>query len=247
MNVGGKSTSRLGPCVLAFCLSTLWQPAQAELPVRDQDPAPAGAPSAPSSAAEKKPKRIFRTGRSYETADAATPISAAGKFRIFSGYAYNPLNWAVAGLDAGIGQARNSPEPYGQGGEGFGKRFGASLADQSSAVFFGRFMLATLLRQDPRYFRRAGGSFGSRTGYALSRVLITRSDDGKRQSNYSLLGGALFSGALSNAYYPDQSRGAGLTFSRFGFGLLGAAAANLGHEFWPDARRKMFRGKTAAP
>src|SRR5258706_5515533 len=174
------------------------------------------------------------------------PLTPAQKFGEFARTTYDPLVWTTAAFDAGIGQATHFPEHYGQGAEGYGKRFGAAMADQASAAFFGRFLLPTALRQDPRYFRRGSGSFGSRLGYVISRVFVTRTDSGGRAFNASIVGGALASGALSNVYYPEQDRGAGLTLTNSAFNLAGAAATNLRPEFWPDVKRKLSHKNASA-
>ena len=169
------------------------------------------------------------------------PLTPAQKFGIFSRTTYDPFVWLTAGIGSGIDQASNSPSDWGQGGEAYGKRFGANLAGQASNAFLGRWLLPTILHQDPRYFRRGGGGFGRRLGHVISSVLVTRTDSGGRAFNASLVGGALMSGALANAYYPDGERGAGLTLSSAGFGLAGAAASNFTDEFFPGIKHKVLR------
>ena len=123
---------------------------------------------------------------------------------------------------------------------GWGKRFGASLADTESRRFIQGFVLATVLHQDPRYFRSKASSKVERGWYAVTRVLVTRSDNGDPTFNSSEFLGALFATSLQNAYYPDRDRTFGKTMDRF-LGALGSdASSNLLQEFWPDIHR-LFR------
>ena len=46
--------------------------------------------------------------------------------------------------------------------------------------------------------------------------------------------GALTSGSISNAYYPQEERGFGLTMSRTAVALGWGMVGNFVLEFWPD-------------
>lgn len=170
------------------------------------------------------------------------PLSSDAKFQIFLRHTYSPSTFANAALSAGVSQAADSRSGYGQGFEGYAKRFGSSLADAETAVFFQKFALASLLRQDPRYFRAPERPAGERVGYALSRVVVTRNDDGSSGFNFSHVGGALISRSIANAYYPRDERTFGRTMRRWGTSLAVDAGLNVLREFWPDIKRKL-RGK----
>ena len=55
---------------------------------------------------------------------------------------------------AGVAQASNDDPTFGQGMEGYGRRYGAAFADQVSGEFWGTFFYPTLLQEDPRYYRK---------------------------------------------------------------------------------------------
>ena len=217
------------------------QTGPSDLPDAPQAQSPAKAPQAKS--------QKFGTNTTYDVAGdrklVLEPLGPGQKFQIFFKNAYNPFRILAAGFAAGIDQAENYPKGYGQGGEGYAKRFGASMAGAASADYFGSFLLPVLLRQDPRYYRRYETGFGRRLGYALTRVLVTRTDRGGRAFNASQIGGALASSAIANLYYPDSERGMGLTMSRFGYAVGIQAAVNVGCEFWPDIAEKLFHKKQA--
>jgi len=97
------------------------------------------------------------------------------------------------------------------------------------------------LHQDPRYFTKGKGGFWRRTGYALSREVITRSDDGRNQANVSELAGNFVAAGISNAYYPPADRSFPKTVNKWGQQIALDAFFNVMKEFWPDMRRKIFR------
>jgi hypothetical protein len=170
----------------------------------------------------------------------APPLGPGGKFRLFAANTANPFQMVVSAAEAGVSQAKDTFAGYGQGGEGYAKRFGAFYADKASFELFGTFLFPSLLHQDPRYFRQEKGSGGSRMGYAISRIFVTRNDSGGSAPNVSLWMASLAAGGISNAYYPEVDRGVGLTFSRAGLALGTTAGFNLLKEFWPDIKHKLF-------
>ena len=170
----------------------------------------------------------------------APPLTTGGKFRLFAKSAFDPVTVVIAAGQAGLSQADNQFSGYGQGAEGYGKRFGAAFADQVSAGFFRNFAYAAMFKQDPRYFRRGRGGFGPRFVYSLLQEVVCHSDRGGRTFNSSTMLGAVSSGALSNAYYPGNDRGFKLLMSRSGLVLAYRGAGNLLNEFWPDIDRKLF-------
>jgi len=172
------------------------------------------------------------------------PLTLQRKFGLFAGNSVSIFTIVGAAMGAGINQARNTQTGYGQGAEGYFKRFGASMASAASNNFFGTFLLPSLLHQDPRFFVRDTGNIGDKVGYAASRIFITRSDRGGEAINWSGILGPLAGSALANTYLPDDSQGVGNTFSRWAISLGGTAASNVLREFWPSINRKLRTPKT---
>jgi hypothetical protein len=173
----------------------------------------------------------------------AAPLSHGGKFHLFAKSAFDPVTIGIAGLQAGLAQATNEFPGYGQGAQGYGKRFGASLADEVSAGFWSNFFYPVLLKADPRYFRLGEGSMKHRVLYGLKQEFVCHTDTGGRSFNFSNVLGAFTSGGLSNAYYPDSDRGFRLTMSRSAIALAYGMAGGLFDEFYPDIDRKLFHRK----
>ncbi len=175
------------------------------------------------------------------------PLTTAQKFHLFVKGAFDPFQFAAAGLQAGISQANNEFSAYGQGAAGYGRRFGAAVADQVSGAFFGTFAYPALLKEDPRYFRLGEGSVKHRIFYSLAQSFVTHTDTGSRRFNYSNVLGTFTSGALSNAYYPQNDRGFSLTMSRCAISLAYDSAGNLIDEFWFDINEKVFHKHKKKP
>ncbi len=173
----------------------------------------------------------------------AAPLTRGEKFHLFTKGAFDPFAFAAAGLQSGIGQAQNEFPGYGQGAAGYGKRYGASLADQVSSSFFSNYFYPVLLKQDPRYFRLGETSVKHRILYSLKQEFTCRTDKGTRSFNWSNVLGAFTAGGISNIYYPSTDRGAGLTLSRSAIALAYGSIGGLVDEFWPDVNRKLFHKK----
>jgi len=141
----------------------------------------------------------------------AVPLTPKQKFRLAWKTSVDPMTLVGIGAIAGVEQATNAFEGYGQGAEGYAKRFGATYVDVVSSTVIGSAVLPSLLRQDPRYFYKGTGSTGSRLLYALGSPLFCKGDNQRWQPNYSNVLGAFASGGISYLYYPAGDRnGAGL-------------------------------------
>jgi hypothetical protein len=171
---------------------------------------------------------------------AYTPLPARCKFNIFMTTTRSPYTFLSAGFQATLDQAQGQWPHYGGGMQGWGKRFGATLADTESRRFIQTFALSTILHQDPRYFPSHKRTLILRAWYAATRVVITRNDSGDNTFNSSEFLGALFTSSLQNSYYPRHDRNFGETMNRFSGALSSDAVGNLLREFTPDMKR-LFR------
>jgi len=181
-------------------------------------------------------------GNPYPEIASWQPLTTKEKFEVFRQRTYSPLTFASAAIGTlkdNVLRKRN-PE-YEHGPMGFGQQFGVSLGMSETEVFFGRFLMPSLLKQDPRYFRNPELPFMKRAFYSMSRVVITRSDKGHDTFNSSSILGQAFSQALADLYVPGQRQGLMHPIAgTIGFNLVRDAGLNLLHEFWPDLRRKFL-------
>ena len=182
---------------------------------------------------------------SYGTVDGTEqvpPLSVGRKFKLAFAY-INPYTFGFVAAHAGIDQALDNKRKYGQGAEGYGKRYGADFANGLSSAIFVKGVFPSLLSQDPRYFRRGEGGFWGRATYAASRTLITRQDSGRSFFNFSELFGNAASAGLALTYYPDNERTAGDFAVGAGIQFGFDAGFNVLKEFYPDITRKLFKKK----
>jgi hypothetical protein len=188
----------------------------------------------------------YVTSRSIVFPDIATnplALSPGGKFKIFINQGISPAYVLGAGLSAAINQANNSPGSTGQGWEAYGTRVGYSLARASSTSFFGTFVFASMLRQDPRFFPESHPGFLHAIKYSAERIVITRNDKGNDVFNSSGLLGPLAAEALSNSYLPRSEQTGARTMERYGSDLAWRFAANIFKEYWPTIFRDMHLQK----
>ena len=153
------------------------------------------------------------------------------KFELAWKTTVDPVTFGIVGAIAGVQQAQNAFSGYGQGAQGYGKRYGAAYADLAAGTFIGSAIFPALLKQDPRYFYKGTGSKRSRILYAIANSVICKGDNGRWQPNYSNILGNIAAGGISNLYYPSQNRGAALTFENAAIGVGATGAANLVEEF----------------
>jgi hypothetical protein len=242
--------------VLALWLAALAIPAMAPA----QQPSGAGTSNAPATKPDSpQPKQEatpqpsgskgfigYVTSRSIVFPDIATnprPLSPGGKFKIFVNQAISPAYVLGAGVSAAVNQANNSPSATGQGWEAYGTRVGYSMARASSTSFFGTFVFASILRQDPRFFPESHPSFIRAIKYSAVRIVVTRNDRGKDVFNSSGLLGPLAAEALSNSYLPRSEQTGARTMERYGSDLAWRFAANIFKEYWPTIFRDMHLQK----
>jgi hypothetical protein len=156
----------------------------------------------------------------------------------------DPFNIASAAMTAAFSQQGNQTPKYGEGWPAYGQRFGAALADFGTQNFFSAGLMATLLHQDPRYFRKGPeAGIGKRILYSISRLVIARQDSGKEAFNASGICGMALGIAASNLYYPSASVHGSVMLGRVQTSLFGGLTGNLMSEFWPDIQKKFFHRK----
>jgi hypothetical protein len=195
---------------------------------------------------QPKNDRIFGVLPNYRTMEnpniRMAPLSAKGKFKLAVEDSFDPYAYVIAGAFAGFGQTKDNPKSWGEESWGpFGKRFAASFADQTSENIMTEAVFPSLLREDPRYFRLGTGGFFKRTGYAVSRIWVTRTDAGHRTFNFSEIMGAGASAGISNIYYPREDRTMSANLSRWGIMVGEDTFFNLLKEYWPDIHHKILK------
>jgi len=165
---------------------------------------------------EEEKQRVFGLiPNFYVSYDAhPAPLTAKQKFELAWKSASDPVTLVGVGVLAGISQAGDRWGAYGQGAEGFAKRYGATYANVFAATFIGGAVMPSLLKQDPRYFYKGSGSKRSRILYAVASSVMCKGDNGHWQPNYSNVIGSFAGAGLQAAYLPaNDRRGSGFIVS----------------------------------
>lgn len=206
------------------------------------DVAPAFAPAVNAVSEPPGGRRVFGVLPNYRTADASlegTVLTPKEKLVIASKDSFDYPLIALGAVFAGLGQLSNQDPSFGQGMKGFGHRLLTNYADQATGNLFTEGVFPVMLHEDPRYFRLGKGSKWRRTGYALTRIFVTRTDGGGTRFNYSEWLGNSASVALSNTYYPENR--AVVDNSMKVLEQCGTdAISQVLKEFWPDIKQKLF-------
>ena len=212
-------------------------------------PASASVPAPPSTSdqaeqqlRQQERQRILSVIPNFNTSyiQNAAPLSPRQKFRLAFRGGIDPFEFVAAGAIAGWGQAENDNAGYGQGAQGYAKRYGAAYADSADGILWGNAIFPVLFHEDPRYFRQGAGSFSSRFRHAVLTTVWTKNDNGTFGPNYSNVLGNIVAGGISNSYYPSGDRGVGLTFEGDATVTAEGALGAIGVEFWPDISHKLF-------
>jgi hypothetical protein len=191
--------------------------------------------------------RIFEVLPNYgtvENSEELPPLTTGQKFRLATA---GVLDWGAYPFNAilsGIAQAKNDPKEWGQGWDAYGKRYGASFADNSIGTYMTTAIFPSLLREDPRYYQLGKGRFAHRAYHAINRLFITRTDSGETRFNFSESLGNASAAAISNIYHVPEDRTASRNAATFAFLILYDGLDNELKEFWPDIRRKVFHKNT---
>jgi len=219
-------------------------PAAAPVAPAPVNAVPAGQAADTNPQAQEPPggKRVFGVLPNYRTASAeqeGNPITAKQKMTIAAKDSFDYPLVLLAATFAGLDQLENDDPSFGQGVKGYAHRLGAWYLDETVGNMMTEGIYPALLHQDPRYFRKGSGSIMGRTGYALSRVIITDKDGGAKQFNYSEWLGNMTASAISQAYHPDNRTTVDAT--EFVLEQVGTdAISQVLKEFWPDIKKKIF-------
>jgi hypothetical protein len=148
---------------------------------------------------------------------------------------------AVAAYDYG----RNATPEFGSGGVAYGRYLWHSAVDQTVENYMVEFFVPAAFHEDTRYYTLARGGFARRAGYSLSRIVVTRSDSGRRVFNFGEVLGAGAGAGISNLYYPSRERTFGNTGTQWGTSIAIDAAGFFVKEFSPDISHALFHAGKA--
>jgi hypothetical protein len=194
----------------------------------------------------KQSKRILWIFPNYRAVSADTqlpPLSLKDKFWLATEDSFDYSSFVSAGLYAGISQGNKSYPEFGQGAKGYGRYYWHAISDQAVGNYMTEAILPVVTHEDPRYYTLGHGGFFKRTGYAVSRLFITRTDAGGRTFNFSEIVGNGAGAGITDAYYPTRERTWTKTYQKWGTQIALDGVFNIAKEFWPDINHSIFHGK----
>jgi hypothetical protein len=226
---------------LSSSASSVSRPAEATLP---DAPAPQSVLSSADQTNEqtKRILGIIPNFRAVSTDQHLPPQSVKEKFVTATEDSFDYSAIAIPAAVAGYNYLRNSTPEFGTGGVGYGRYLWHVAVDQTSENYMVEFFVPAATREDTRFYTLGRGGFFTRAGYALSRVVFTRSDAGNPTFNIAEVVGAGISAGISSTYYPTRERSFSNTSSQWGVNVAIDAMAFVAKEFWPDINRRLFHG-----
>jgi hypothetical protein len=236
--------------VVALMLTVETAAAISPVVLRAQDPkggqSQATAPQ-PSSGADGQSgddvKRIWGIIPNYRTSPTLEnyqPLTRGEKWKMAADDAFDRGTFMLAAAFGGEAQLTHATPAFGHGVPAYAKYFTASAADFVVGDVMTEALYPILLRQDPRYFRRATGGGTARLGSAVGQLFWTHTDSGGSQFNFSEVVGNASAVAIGNIYYPDNRR-LSSNLSKLGIQLAVDGVANIVKEFSPDLSRLVSR------
>ena len=194
----------------------------------------------------KQPKRILGIIPNYRAVSANThlpPLNFKGELWLATQDTFDYSNFIFTGALAGIAMAGKGQPTFGQGAEGYGKYYWHAFVDGAIENYMTEAVVPWATKEDPRYYTMGKGGFFKRTGYAVTRLFITRANSGKSTFNLSEVVGAGAAAGIGNAYYPAENNQWVKTYQRWGTQVALDGAFNVLKEFWPDVNQAIFHGK----
>lgn len=175
----------------------------------------------------------------YKPGELLCSFTTKQKFLLFVQETVDPVTFLGAAFDAGIDQAEDSDPSFGHDASGYGKRFGAELADNASFEFFKDFAYPAIFSEDPRYYRLGHGSNQQRLLHAVEHVVVAHQENGKQMFNFSEWLGTGSTVALSDTYHPDNKPGFAPAARDMGYAFLQDIGYDVLREFWPEIAKKL--------
>jgi hypothetical protein len=202
--------------------------------------------SAPASAGPQQTKRILFVIPNFRSVSAdqkLPPTTTPEKFKIALQDSFDYSAFLEVGILAGLSEYENSEPLFHQGAAGYGRYYWHSFADNTDGDFMTEFIVPTLTKEDPRYYTLGHRGIVRRTGYSVSRLFITRNNQGSPTPNFSEIVGNGAAAGISGLYYPSNERGWTKTGQRWVLQVGIDGLSNLVKEFWPDVNDRLFHDK----
>lgn len=196
--------------------------------------------------APKQTKRILfiiPNFRSVTADEKLPPTTTKEKFKLALLDSFDYSAFIEVGILAGLGQIENSEPEFHQGAAGYARYYWHSFADNLDGDLWVEAIIPTVTREDPRYYTLGHGGFFKRTYYSVSRLVITRDNNGNPTPNFSEVVGNGIAAGISETYYPSSEMSWTKTGQHWITQIAIDGLSNVVKEFWPEVNQKLFHDK----
>jgi hypothetical protein len=252
---------RFAACAICIVFRTVClgqeSPTERSKPAQNPTPqtSPSSLPEAPSAAQsnsapavpadEQQTKRIMGVLPNFRSVSAGATVAketTREKLMTATEDNFDYTSLFFAGFIAADSFVTKATPEFHQGAAGYARYYWHSVADQSVENYFVELIVPAITHEDSRYFAmgKEGGGVLKRAKYSVSRVLVTRTDSGKRTFNYSEIEGSAAAVSISNFYYPTKEQTVHNGLRNWGLDITYDAVTFVFHEFWPDIRHAVF-------
>lgn len=209
---------------------------------------PSGSQPDQGSAIQKAAARLqdYLNMAGSQTARDFSPLTQGERTNLFLKSLINPWGYFKGAMSAGIDQWNDKPSEWGQGAQGYGKRF-ANITGQYSVQKAVTFLASSALHEDNRYFGSGEHGIWPRTRYALMSSVLARHDSGRRSISLSQLGGVAAGAFIARLWLPSSQSSAADGAVSFGISMGGNAATSVLKEFLPDLLRRVVPKQRTRP
>lgn len=206
----------LAPCLLAgglVCYGQAPDPAEAAPAAAASDPAP--------EAAQASVPLVY------------IPLTQSERARHYVKSLFSVEAIGRSAVGAGLQQWTNTPPEWGQGADGYARRFANSFGEHMvrQTITYG---ISSVIDEDNRYFRSERTGIGPRTMYAAESTFLARRSDGTRKLSYSRITGLVATAFISRLWQPPSTRGPSHVVGSLGTAVGSEIGFNIAREFIPD-------------
>jgi hypothetical protein len=215
--------------------------AQTASPQSNQNAASANQPAGPQQT--KRILFIIPNFRSVSADVKLPPTTSKEKLKIFLNDSFDYSAFVEVAILAGLGEYDKSEPEFRTGAPGYARYYWHSFADNTDGNLMTEYLVPLATREDPRYYTLGHGGLLRRSAYSVSRLFVTRNNQGNATPNFSEIVGNGAAAGVSNLYYPGNDRTWTKTGQRWFLEVGIDGLSNLVKEFWPDVNAKLFHDK----
>jgi hypothetical protein len=160
------------------------------------------------------------------------PLTQRERLHLYEKSLFSPTAVVSAAASAGIGQWRDTPDEWGQGGVGYGRRFASAFGGHivRDTLVYG---ISATLNEDNRYVPSGAETSKERIEYAVTSTFASRHTDGTRHLSISKIAGFAGAALISRSWQPQDGNKFQTAGTSLGISFSVAIGFNMAREFLP--------------